>query len=104
MIFRIFLILVVSYLYKWSVALLKAVVKWNFFEVYFTGFPKGFLTLLFLTWKKFCDVGVMTLSHILVPTFLHLIILHVIDILYLWLEKFFEVNSSMTLFLSMKQF
>ena len=71
------------YLHQWSVALLEAVVEGNLFEVNFTWFPESLLTLLLLTGEELSDVGVVTLSHILVPTLLHLVILHVINIFHL---------------------
>ena len=63
--------------------LLEAVVEWHLFEVNLARLPEGLLALLLLTGKELCDVGVMALGNILVPTLLHLIILHVVHIFHL---------------------
>ena len=63
--------------------LLEAVVEWHLFEVNLARLPEGLLALLLLAGKELCDVGVMALGHILVPTLLHLIILHVVHIFHL---------------------
>ena len=62
-------------------ALFEAVVERNLFEVNLAGLPECLLTLLLLGREELGDVRVVTLRDVLVPALLHLVILHVINIL-----------------------
>ena len=42
-------------------------------------------------WKELCDVGVVTLGHVLVPALLHLVLLHVVHILHLKFQRLREI-------------
>ena len=42
-------------------------------------------------WKELCDVGVVTLGHVLVPALLHLVLLHVVHILHLKFQRLREM-------------
>ena len=68
---------------KGSVALFETVVERDLLEVNLTRFPEAFLALLLLGGEELRDVGVVTLRHVLVPTLLHLIVLHMVDIFHL---------------------
>ena len=39
--------------------------------------------MIWSPWKKLCDVGIVTLRHILMPTLLDLVLLHVVHIFHL---------------------
>ena len=62
-------------------ALLQGVVERRLLEVNLARFPKRLFAFLLLARQKLRHVGIMTLRHILVPTFLDLIFNHVVHVL-----------------------